>query len=197
MLKSWTGRERARDLAGLGYLALTTSLSVASLALIGPYMANDYFWPGFGSTATSRVLTAVLNGQLTLTASVPQLQLDSPAAALDAVDSGINPSYARLVFYRDLSTVESAIAGLRRLDVARVTYLMAAYCWADIGKKWSMTHTAQRQARCYDRYHANAAVHLEAILRNIDFGTWMALNNARFMTRIGTPIAATPSGPSG
>ncbi|RQM25968.1 hypothetical protein B5M09_000805 [Aphanomyces astaci] len=50
--------------------------------------------------------------------------------------------------------------------------LPTQYCWVDFDKTFEMAHTAARQARCASMYHANAAVHYEAMLRNIPWAKW-------------------------
>ncbi|OQR83188.1 hypothetical protein ACHHYP_14991, partial [Achlya hypogyna] len=39
-------------------------------------------------------------------------------------------------------------------------------CWVDFNATFEVAHTLVRQQRCRDRYQANAAVYIEAILRN-------------------------------
>ncbi|EQC37763.1 hypothetical protein SDRG_04790 [Saprolegnia diclina VS20] len=179
------------ELLGAAYLVVTVGASVAALLVLRPYMTNDFFWASFGSSNTSRGLLTVFETQLTLASHLSVLDLSSVSLAPSA---GLNPAYARLVFYGDLATVEAGIAGLGRLDVAKVTYLMAPYCWVDLEKHWEMAHTFERQARCGARYAANGAVHLEAVLRNVDLAAWLVQNDARFQARIAGPMAVTPRG---
>ncbi|KAG9398703.1 hypothetical protein AC1031_014488 [Aphanomyces cochlioides] len=43
---------------------------------------------------------------------------------------------------------------------------MTPYCWVDFHRRWELAHTAKRQERCLARDSQNAAVYLEALLRN-------------------------------
>ncbi|OQS07853.1 hypothetical protein THRCLA_20046, partial [Thraustotheca clavata] len=177
------------ELFGMFYLVVSMSLSIYCLDLFSPYLQNDFFWPGFVDMNTSQVISSIFNTQLSLATS-GTIDLFNPSTALVLLPTNfqINPTYARLVFYRDLTAIESAIEGLRRLELQQVTYMQSPYCWLDMNRRWSTAHSQLRQLRCEKLYQHNGAVYLEAVLRNIDFLGWLALNYARFYDRIGRPI---------
>ncbi|OQR92010.1 hypothetical protein THRCLA_08820 [Thraustotheca clavata] len=171
------------------YLVGSITLSLYCLDIFASYLNNDLFWPGFENLNTSQAIISIINTQLTLT-SCGEIDLFNATTAILSTSNSfqISPAYARLVFYRDLTSIEAGIEGLRQLDNTLVTLMESPYCWLDLTKQWEMAHTKLRQSRCAKLYKYNAAVHLEAVLRNIDFLGWLVSNGARFDDRIGKPI---------
>ncbi|KDO17214.1 hypothetical protein SPRG_17380, partial [Saprolegnia parasitica CBS 223.65] len=161
---------------------------------MSPYLANDFFWVDFASTST--VLSNTLNLQLSLTSASP-LDLLATSSRLSTHDSvGVSYAYPRLLMYQELTTLESAVAGLRHLDTVNVVYMLAQYCYVDWDRRWAMASTLARQVRCRDRYASNGAVYLESVLRNIEFQAWNASTQGLFMQRIGNGIAEFADGPA-
>ncbi|OQR88249.1 hypothetical protein ACHHYP_07019 [Achlya hypogyna] len=183
---------------GIVYAVVSVALSWYALQLLSPYLSNDCFWPSFSSTAL--VLIQSFNDRLTLTGTNHSFDLVDPSLAqwrsTQVVSNMIGPVYARKVLFKDLSSPSMAIVSLRTLDVARLPYLMTGYCWADLGRLWSLAHTTLRASRCSQHYTSNGAVYLEAILRNVAFLTWMQYVGAQFNTTIAEPIATLANGRS-
>ncbi|KAG9402367.1 hypothetical protein AC1031_006981 [Aphanomyces cochlioides] len=72
--------------------------------------------------------------------------------------------------------------------------LNSQYCWVDFNKTWELGHTAARQARCQALYFENAAMYLEAVLRNIDFHAWIESYDDMFTNVVGNALMETPEG---
>ncbi|OQR80595.1 hypothetical protein THRCLA_11980, partial [Thraustotheca clavata] len=87
-----------------------------------------------------------------------------------------------------LTTLPVAIEGLRILPASGVNTLLTPYCWADFEKNWSLAHSYKRASRCWKRDTDNAAVYLEAVLRNINLKAWLVQNSEAFMELIAIPI---------
>ncbi|OQS03803.1 hypothetical protein THRCLA_21061 [Thraustotheca clavata] len=73
--------------------------------------------------------------------------------------------------YTQLTSLITAIVALRKLDACEAPWLFTQYCYLDFHKKWEMANSAKRQQRCFNMT-TNAAVFLEATLRNIDWDTF-------------------------
>ncbi|EQC37720.1 hypothetical protein SDRG_04747 [Saprolegnia diclina VS20] len=181
---------------GVTYVAASIALSFAALEGFATYTATDYFWPQFGSTAP--VLRQILNTNLSVlpaTAFVPVDVFAPSATILGSLTSGVDTVYVRRLVYSDLTDLPSSIASLRTLNAMQVSELVSPYCWVDLDKVWELAYTSKRQARCVVAESSNAAVHLAAVLRNIDFDAWRHFTQGRFDAHVGGPIAAT--GPYG
>ncbi|OQS06326.1 hypothetical protein THRCLA_01630 [Thraustotheca clavata] len=138
----------------------------------------------------------IYNDQLLFAPTIPNFNIiDSQIAVLlSALNNQIQPVYARKILYEELISIVGAIKGLRHYNVMLMTYLMTGYCWADFARNWAMAHTIERQTRCSNMFAANGAVYLEAILRNIDFSTWLTANEMQFDSYIAFPIMNMPDG---
>ncbi|OQR95139.1 hypothetical protein ACHHYP_00371 [Achlya hypogyna] len=181
------------EVCGLGYVVTSVALSWYSLFLFAPFLESDFFWPFYTTANTSAILPSVVNLQLTFLPLLNDSSLWQPGAGVQSTETGVSPVYPRLLMYQELTTLPDAVAGLREMSVRTITSLVTLYCWVDLGRMWEMAYTAARQKRCEARYASNAAVHLEAVLRNTDLDMWLATSSYEFMEGIGLPIAATNS----
>ncbi|EQC35555.1 hypothetical protein SDRG_06845 [Saprolegnia diclina VS20] len=178
-----------RHLVGVSYACACLVVGVCFNSLAHVYLETSPFWPSFQSQYTAPWLAAQLRSHLVLGPTWPDLDVTAVGvAASDAM--GTPPAYARQLMYDDLTSLEAAIAGLWRLESSHLSMILSGYCWADLQRRWALGHTARRQARCETAYVANAAVYLEAILRNVaDVQAWNDV--ARFESTIALPIAST------
>ncbi|EQC34818.1 hypothetical protein SDRG_07623 [Saprolegnia diclina VS20] len=183
-----------KDLGGIGYVLAAVGLGCYALAAMSPYLANDFFFAHYAEASTA--LTNTINLQLLLTraSSLNLLAASSRLSTHDVV--GVSYAYPRLLMYQELTTLESAVTGLRNLDTVNVVYMLAQYCWVDWERRWAMASTHARQVRCQHRYASNGAVYLESVLRNIDFQAWNASTQGLFTQRIGHGVAALDDGPA-
>ncbi|KDO30895.1 hypothetical protein SPRG_19680 [Saprolegnia parasitica CBS 223.65] len=173
--------------AGLLYVLISTAATIGGLFAMADYLANDFIWFQFGSTALA--LTNVINLQLPHVTNRTTLDLFAPSSGLSKHDAvGISDAYTRFLRYEALTTLHDAVAGLRNLHLLRVATMGAQYCWVDWDRRWAMAHTVARQERCRDRYATNGAVYLESVLRNIDFNAWVDVTQGLFTQRIGNGV---------
>ncbi|OQR88039.1 hypothetical protein ACHHYP_07673, partial [Achlya hypogyna] len=183
------------DVLGALYIVGSCTLSALALVLFSPYMENCMYWPKFEAHDTFSLLTAVLNAQLPLLPGNKLVSLDllAPSAGIVglAASFGVNPAYPRLVVYQELNTLPVAIAGLRHLDTPFVNYMLTSYCWVDLDRRWALAHTSKRLERCRQQDADNGAVYLEAVLRNIDMGSWLNQNEDKFMGLIANAVVAS------
>ncbi|KDO25728.1 hypothetical protein SPRG_09027 [Saprolegnia parasitica CBS 223.65] len=164
-------------MAGVLWVTLTLAGSIYYLYLLQPRFANDLIWPFYNTSGYRIFFVDVLNAFLE-TAPDGSL-IDVGSIALEGryegvlVDATVHPTYAMSLLAAKLTTLEFAIGSLRNLSVANVPWLPTAYCWVDLHQAFELAHTEMRQQRCRDRYAANGAVYLEAILRNTDYNAFL------------------------
>ncbi|RHY47279.1 hypothetical protein DYB34_010246 [Aphanomyces astaci] len=173
-----------RDTLGAAYVVASTALGFVGLGLLQPYMANDYLWAAFNDSMP--VVTGLLNLELT----VPTDDFDLFGATYLATDPslGVQAAYGRKIMLQQWTQLDVPITALRTMNAADVGSIVTIYCWADLERRWELAFTSQRQARCVETMSTNAAVYLEAVLRNVDLPGWLAMNRASFMAHIGQPI---------
>ncbi|KAH9141900.1 hypothetical protein AeRB84_013973 [Aphanomyces euteiches] len=164
------------------------------------YHENDLFWPRFRELDTQNALIAIWNSKLELTTYADPFEILDPLLALPrsihgTISNSISFNYPRTLLYSQLTDAKTAIASLRTLEVPDVTYtLNSQYCWVDFNKTWELGHTVARQARCQALYFENAAMYLEAVLRNIDFHAWIESYDDVFTNAVGNALMETPEG---
>ncbi|OQR86997.1 hypothetical protein ACHHYP_09654 [Achlya hypogyna] len=172
-----------------GYLSLaggiaSVVLSVASgfwyLQIIKPIFANDLWWPYYNVSSYQACLIDVTNAivQVGVATALDVLAPDAvvdryydvPNAMID-----VSTTYARSLVLGNLTSVEYAIESLREMDPIDSLFVSSQYCWVDFQRVFEIAHTTKRQLRCRERYRANAAVYLEAVLRNIDWTSFLSV----------------------
>ncbi|KDO18727.1 hypothetical protein SPRG_15896 [Saprolegnia parasitica CBS 223.65] len=183
---------------GLTYVLFTVGLSIGIMYIMSTYLANDLFWPDFVVSGMQNAIIDFFNSRLALNAT--SLELLNPAFALptlydnSAMPLSIYEAYPRLVLYAELQAMEKAIASLRELLATEVTHMITQYCWVDLQQRWELGHSRKRQARCVANDKANAAVYLEAVGRNIDFGSWVPIYRGFFNNLIVSALVRSPGG---
>ncbi|KDO24913.1 hypothetical protein SPRG_09557 [Saprolegnia parasitica CBS 223.65] len=180
------------ELAGMTYLVVSVGLSFAALNAFGRYTSSDFFVADFDSTTA--LIVQSFNTALTTTTTA-STTVDMTLPTLSTVPLGVNPAYPRLLMYSELTTLPTAIQGLRRLSPSLVVKMVSLYCWVDLGRRWELAYSATRQARCSREYAENGAMYLESVLRNIPLTAWLKLSGSKFEQCIGLPIRT--SGPAG
>ena len=91
--------------------------------------------------------------------------------------------------YQELTSIQTAIPSLRRMDPGYLTYMITPYCWVDLHRRWSIAHTSRRLERCLLSDVDNAAVYLEAVLRNTHLDVWLGQNYDSFYNKIAAGVA--------
>ncbi|OQR88669.1 hypothetical protein THRCLA_10169 [Thraustotheca clavata] len=163
--------DKIKVFVGFFYLCSTVSSSIAYINVSAMNMANDFFWPGFNSSGMDAFLGNWFNRQLYYYNTSTLLHLDDPAysdtklynSSTTLVTSVAH--YNSMIYYETLSSIGSAIAGLRATPAQSTPWLFTQYCWVDFKRTWEMANTHARQQRCL-KYKENGAVYLEAMLRN-------------------------------
>ncbi|KAF0700801.1 Aste57867_8692 [Aphanomyces stellatus] len=192
--------DRVRVWAGLVYLVSSLSCSVWYVLLLGPSMANDLYWPHYNTTGYQVFLIDLLNIKLQTTShddSVDVLSVDATilkSYASSAVQPDFYNNYARRVLLSELNTLEKGIQGMRSTAPSRMASPYVQYCWVDFDRRWDIAHTDVRSQRCRQRYQNNAAVYLEFLARNVDWGEFLDANSNSWSIVIGSALAASPSG---
>ncbi|OQS05685.1 hypothetical protein THRCLA_02206 [Thraustotheca clavata] len=162
---------------------------------MNPYLVSDYFWPNYQLYNISTILPEIVNNQLELLTK--STSIDMLASSTGIVLSSticVNPAYPRKILYHELTTIRNAIIGLRQLDTDKVATLSTPYCWVDFNRSWELAHTEARQIRCLNNDLTNAAVYLEAVLRNVHFNEWLEIFQNRFQAHIASPILESSLG---
>ncbi|EQC34943.1 hypothetical protein SDRG_07741 [Saprolegnia diclina VS20] len=192
---------RAWSVAGALYLVGTSVLSIYFVDLLGPSMTNDLFWAGFNTTGTQSFVADAFNRALTSATNVSTaLDLRSPGLFFNSDYSssvnqvGVNPSYIRSVL--DTMTLPDAVRGLRAVTMDYALWLPTQNCWVDLDRRWELAHTLWRQARCAALDGDNAAVYLEALLRNVDWNDWVSTAGSGFQTAILDAVLHDADGPA-
>ncbi|ETV84112.1 hypothetical protein H257_03422 [Aphanomyces astaci] len=137
-----TGMQRLESVAGFVYVLETVALSVVYVLLLFPTLANQLSW--------AVVPGGLCNLHLGLQASSTIPLMASSSAVV-----------------RGRPWSPHVVQGLHANELN--TGLPTHYCWMDFDQHFQMARTAVRLARCAASYTTYAAVHLEAILRNVPF----------------------------
>ncbi|OQR83109.1 hypothetical protein ACHHYP_15089, partial [Achlya hypogyna] len=165
------GRSHAQRLEawlGVVYVLLSLGGCVWYTHLLRPSFANDLWWAGYNITGYQAFLLDLAN-QFLATNSNGTLDILSPSAtvfktytALDASTLIYTP-YMHDVVLGQLTTVEYAVPQLRRLSTYWCMRMNVQHCWVDFNRalRWPTRH--------------NAAVYMEAILRNQPWVPYLAL----------------------
>ncbi|KDO33494.1 hypothetical protein SPRG_02302 [Saprolegnia parasitica CBS 223.65] len=168
-------------LAAFAYLVLTVGLSVWYVALVTPAMINDYWWPGFSVGGVQTFLGDYFNRQISISTNassqLPLASLRVPKAYTS------HPTFIQMSRARPRSLL------LAPLPLATVIVALRA------NNLDSNIRLFTQYSKCDAQYTANAAVYLEALLRNTDAND---LNASPYMlpmnATIFDPLAALPGG---
>ncbi|KAF0717067.1 hypothetical protein As57867_002513, partial [Aphanomyces stellatus] len=195
-----TASERIRLWAGFFYLIFTLSCSVWYVLLLGPSLTNNLYWPHYNTTGYQVFLIDLLNMKLQTTShddSVDLLSVDATmlkSYASSAVQPDFYNNYARRVLLSELNTLEKGIQGMRSTAPSRMASPYVQYCWVDFDRRWDIAHTDVRSQRCRQRYQNNAAVYLEFLARNVDWGEFLDANSNSWSIVIGLALQSTAEG---
>ncbi|CAK4122178.1 unnamed protein product, partial [Aphanomyces euteiches] len=91
--------------------------------------------------------------------------------------------------------LDVAITTIRANSLYENIFTISGHCWVDFDRRFEMAHTAKRQLRCALRQNDNAAVYLEALLRNvITVDLTQSAYGLQMNQIILTAVATTPEG---
>ncbi|OQR80833.1 hypothetical protein THRCLA_23438 [Thraustotheca clavata] len=164
--------------AGFFYIIASVTTSISYLEVSSVNLANDLCWATFNLTGAHAFFASWVNEQLILGMTKETFQLDradiiQPGDFSD-VTAAIDASaiYGARLQYDGLSTIRNAINGLRAADSCYLPWIFSPYCYMDFNKYWEVAATANRQQRCITQ-QSNAAVYMEAFLRNTIWSEWI------------------------
>ncbi|KAH9134713.1 hypothetical protein AeRB84_019590 [Aphanomyces euteiches] len=179
------------------YLLFTTGCGIAYVTLLAEYTTNDHWWRGLNTTGGQTFLADVFNTKLTsyqfgefdLAAEFIPKDYSTPATFID-----VRPTEARRLMLAPIP-LDVAITTIRANSLYENIFTISGHCWVDFDRRFEMAHTAKRQLRCALRQNDNAAVYLEALLRNvITVDLTQSAYGLQMNQIILTAVATTPEG---
>ncbi|KAF0713936.1 hypothetical protein As57867_004136, partial [Aphanomyces stellatus] len=158
--------------AGLFYLVFSFACSVFYLTILVDNVANDFWWRHFNTTGGQTFVADVFNTRL--------IQGVNTWSTLDLVadSTGLSKDYSGSTTFIDMrepaarqwmlqpQPLDVAVTALRANSLYENVYVITPFCWVDLSRQFEMAHTSGRQRRCLERQTTNAAMYLEALLRN-------------------------------
>ncbi|KDO31179.1 hypothetical protein SPRG_03797 [Saprolegnia parasitica CBS 223.65] len=165
-------------------------------------LANDFWWATFNTTGTQTFIANWFNRHVQVTPVLSSTRLDTMAFA-DMTSYASNsmprvvfsPLYAHRVQYETGETLPRVIQGLRSMDGCDAPWIATAYCLLDLERRVEMAVTSARQERCALKQTRNAAVYLEALLRNVQWDRFHSCWGTAFETGIAMDaVSLLPNG---
>ncbi|KDO20669.1 hypothetical protein SPRG_13421 [Saprolegnia parasitica CBS 223.65] len=185
---------------GLTYLVATVGGSLSYLELSTVSLANDFYWATFNTTGAQTYVANWFNRYLYMTPTLLSASLANDAYG-DTTNYGDASAvvaysllYAKKIQFEVASDLALAIHGLRQTDPCLIPWITTQYCWLDLDRRWDMANSIKRQARCEMFYTTNAAVYLEAPLRNLKWPDFEACWGASFDMAFGADLLHDISG---
>ncbi|OQR88008.1 hypothetical protein ACHHYP_07706 [Achlya hypogyna] len=196
---SLSHRDRVTSVAGLVWMWLSLGTSLWYLDVYRPSAANDFGWPYYNASGYQSFLVDTVNHLLTLRA-LGVIDLSSVATersySSPLIAPSVHPTYASAMATASRTTLTSAISSLRNTSAADAYWLPTQYCWVDFDQRWQLAHTTKRQQRCQVDMVTNAAVYLEAVLRNVPWDDFIYLFGDEFAVAFESELQASAAGVS-
>ncbi|OQR88991.1 hypothetical protein ACHHYP_06531, partial [Achlya hypogyna] len=153
------------------------------------------FWIDYNASGAASIVANAFNGKLWSNTSValPLFSLDSAsfsAFSAPTQEIAIPSSYGRRLLMQVLEDINEAVPALRRQTVFQSMRSATGLCWLDFDKQWEVGGTSKRQVRCRRDYADNAAVYMEAILRNVNWADWYNAYGPLFEICYGAAVRA-------
>ncbi|KAG9397900.1 hypothetical protein AC1031_016489 [Aphanomyces cochlioides] len=125
-----------------------------------------------GANSIQTFLSDLFNARLILNQTGDFSLFDDTSSQLQDYSSSntfidIRPTATRRIMLASIP-LEAVITTMRKNSLFEIIYTFTSYCWVDFDRRFEVAHTAKRQKRCGQQYADNAAVYLEALLRNVD-----------------------------
>ncbi|KAF0715651.1 Aste57867_3278 [Aphanomyces stellatus] len=166
-----------RTAASIVFLVLSAISSALFFYLLQDQLSNDFLWAGFNSTGMQPFLIDWYNRELYFRPNTMQLSMANASVLQNYnTTSAIvqySKCYATTMHFEDLD-LPTVIQGLRSMDVRQLPWIATQYCWVDFTRRWDMANTNRRQRRCAENMLTNGAVYVEALVRNVHLGDFMA-----------------------
>ncbi|OQR87485.1 hypothetical protein ACHHYP_08791 [Achlya hypogyna] len=170
-------RTLATRVGGCGYIVASLIFSYYYLYLLASNINNDLWWPQYNLSGHEAYIVDVTNSLLQTRRS-GEFDMFSPTMkksfAMPTSSSEIYATYPRQVILTELTSLEYAVSNLRVMRYTWALRLNAPWCWVDFNRTFEVAHTHRRQERCRQRYWTNAAVYVEAPLRNVIWDDFIA-----------------------
>ncbi|EQC31162.1 hypothetical protein, variant [Saprolegnia diclina VS20] len=191
-------------LAGLAYLGGTLTSNVAYISVLGDAMANDFGWSGFSTAGTYVFLARIFHEQLVLGTNATELFVTLPTYGdvsqlyntSDTSTTWWDSASHQVLYDPNVLLLTDIVKGLRSMNPCQLPWMFTQYCFLDFGQQWEMANSVARQRRCErDTMASNAAVYLEASLRNVrDWAAWNTCWRSSFEIGIARELMASPTG---
>ncbi|KDO15885.1 hypothetical protein SPRG_18579, partial [Saprolegnia parasitica CBS 223.65] len=185
------------------YVLVSLGTGLWYLSLLSPSLANDLWWAGYSPARHEAFLIDVINAQLMLTRAsalnvyAADATVNKVYASATASSTTIPPTYARRIVFSELTSIEYAVPQLRLLSARWSMRMCVQHCWVDFNKTFQVAHTELRQRRCEESYATNAAVYMEATLRNVVWTDYVAVwggENGPFTVAVELALQETSHG---
>ncbi|KAG9398772.1 hypothetical protein AC1031_014089 [Aphanomyces cochlioides] len=175
--------------------------SISFFAITASNMSNDFWWANYNASREHVFMARLFNDQLIFRPHGGEILIDDDKY-IDGKDYSIKssisakfmPLYVSQVLTTDATDLITAIRGLRNMDACLSPWISVQYCWLDFNKTWEMANSIVRQARCAKRYTTNAAVHLESLLRNVNWQQLRSCCGASLNAAFAIPLTKLPNG---
>ncbi|EQC27412.1 hypothetical protein SDRG_14738 [Saprolegnia diclina VS20] len=197
-----TRRQHGLAAVGLNYLLVSLSVGVWYLLLLAPSLTNDLWLAGFTPTGYEALLIDLLNAQLAVSGAGAFSLYGANATSTKLYNvskptTNVLPTYARTILFTELTSIEYAVRQLRSLSAKWSIRIDAHHCWVDFNQTFEVAHSVARQRRCRDLYASNAAVYMEAVLRNVVWSDFIAAwggDNGYFTVAVQLALQETSRG---
>ncbi|OQR84732.1 hypothetical protein ACHHYP_13011 [Achlya hypogyna] len=174
--KSYVYPSRLLAMAGVVYLIVSMVCTISYVRTLSDAFANDLWWEHYNTSGHEAFLVDVANHALALSGngSLSLLNMTTTKAyASYRSSTRFYATYPRRLIQLELTTIEYAITNLRTLTTSWMLFMNTQHCWVDFNRTFEVAHTDARQARCAARYTMNAAVYVEATLRNTNWADFI------------------------
>ncbi|RHY08077.1 hypothetical protein DYB38_003056 [Aphanomyces astaci] len=190
----FTSRHAWLGALSLVYMCGCIGGSYAFIQLTASAMDNDFFWAGFDINTLTHMTNLYSRG---LQEEVDADTIDTSIVLTDpqhgALTGTINttatttliPTLYATSIQDEANTLVNVITSLRHMENGcNVPWIMTSYCYVDFERRWEMGRTSNQQARCLSDETGNAAVYVEAFLRNVPWNTWTQCWGDAFATTL-------------
>ncbi|OQR89504.1 hypothetical protein THRCLA_22678 [Thraustotheca clavata] len=160
---------------GIIYVLFSVGGSITFIFVSQTAMANDFWWAAFNSTGHQTFLATLFTNELQVSGVARTIDLTD----LSYTDSSnqynttrttlsISTLYATMI-QNEVNTLTNVVQSLRKMDGCQVPWIATHFCYVDFNRTWEMEISIYRQKQCESQDTNNAAVYLEAYLRNMNW----------------------------
>ncbi|OQR90983.1 hypothetical protein ACHHYP_05092 [Achlya hypogyna] len=170
--QSYVRHHRGWSALGFAYIWLTVGCGFYYLSIVASHAMTDYWWKNYNVSGVQTFVAQVFHNHLVSSASsVQPTAIGSALPVFFGARSTViaqSAAYARrLLLSNHSTTLLDVITAIRRAGFDAAAGYFTPLCWVDFNQTMELALSAARQRRCQTVFHANAAVYLEAIMRNV------------------------------